>query len=311
MADRKSRLQIHAEYAAVRVALGLLRRLPPRVAFWLTDRLGDLAYLVDGGHRRVALANMGRVLGLASDDPALRARVRGVFRGFLRVPLELHLLPDLIEERGLFDVIEVSGREHVDEAVALGKGAIVYSAHLGNWEAIAAVGEALGMKLHSVGRKLDNPLLDEFLLRHRSRYARSVVPKEGGLLRIARLLKDGCFVAMLIDQHAGRSGLWLDFLGAPASTFRAPADLAVRMGLPILGGFGLRVDSSPRFRLEFQPLLKPDPKADPESEVRRLTQAMSDTIGRYVLAWPEQWNWLHRRWRRPKEQVKVSAESMR
>lgn len=297
MAKQRSKFRNLLEYGSVRLVLALFRRLPRRVAFALTDRIGDLAYRFDRSHRQVALSNVERVFGEALSEQQREELVRNVFRNFIRVAVELALLPDLLEERGLDQVIQVAGEEHVREAFRSGKGVIVYSAHLGNWEAIAAVGEPLGMKLHSVGRTMDNPYLDRMLIAHRSRYARSVVPKEGGLRRIVQLLRDGCGVAMLIDQHAGRDGILVDFLGRPAATFRAPAEIAWKFGLPILGGFGVRVDPSPRFRLEFEPPLWPNPDADREEEVRRLTQAMSDRVAHHVRAHPEQWNWLHRRWR--------------
>src|SRR5690606_33430730 len=98
------------------------------------------------------------------------------------------------------------------------------------------------------------------------------------------------------------------FLGRKASTFRAAAELAVRFQLPMLGGYGVRVDPSPRFRLEFEPPLWPDPSAPREDEVRRLTQAVSDSIGRAVRRHPEQWNWLHRRWREKKKKRGRTAQ---
>lgn len=287
--------------------MGMLRALPSRLAFRVVESFGDVAYRVDTKHRVVAEANLARVFAGEKDEAEVRRLARQVFRNFLRVGAELALLPDLLAKRGLDDVIQVTGAEHVREAYAAGKGVIVYSAHLGNWEAIAAVGEPLGMKLHSVGRALDNPYLDRMLIEHRSRYARSVVPKENGLRKIVQLLREGCGVAMLLDQHAGREGILVPFLGRPAATFRAPAEIAWKFGLPILGGFGVRVDGSPRFRLEFQEVLWPDSSRPREDEVLRLTQAISDRIGEYVRRYPEQWNWLHRRWRDGSVKPEVDA----
>lgn len=299
------------EYAAVRAVLGVLRRSPRRVAFFAADRLGDLAYFLDRGHREVALTNLARAFGGSPQDARHRRTARLVFRNFVRVAVEFALLPDLLETRGLDDLVHVVGQENVEAALAHGRGVVVFSAHLGNWEVIAACGEPLGLRLHSVGRAMDNPLLDAFLTRQRSRYARSVIPKEGGLPRIVRVLKEGGSVAMLLDQHAGRSGVKVDFLGRPASTFRAAAELAVRMNLPVLGGFGVRIDGRPTFRLEFDPPLFAEPGAPREAEVVRLTQAVSDAIARRVRQHPEQWNWLHRRWRDGKAGAVAAAEESR
>ncbi|MBI4881024.1 MAG: lysophospholipid acyltransferase family protein [Planctomycetes bacterium] len=301
MARGKTRFRIVGEYAAARGLLLVTRLLPVRASLGLADLMGDLAYLLDRAHRRVALGNLAQVFGGAPSDRVHKQMARRVFRHFVRVGTEFALLPRLIEKGGLDQVIEVAGKEHVLEAQRPGRGIVVFSAHLGNWEVIAAAGEPLGLKLHSVGRALDNPLLDRFLARERGRYARSVIPKEGGLPRIARALRQGDSVAMLLDQHAGRRGIEVDFLGRPASTFRAAAELAVRFDLPLLGGFGIRVDRAPRFLLQFEPPLWPDRGAPREEEVRRLTQAVSDTIARQVRSHPDQWNWLHRRWRQRRQ----------
>lgn len=293
----KSPFVANLEYAALRVALGALRLLPPRWALRATDRLGDLAYLLDRRHRDVALQNVAKVYGTDPNHPETRALVRRVFRHFLKVGVEFALLPKLLATRGLEGVVEIHGREHVDAALARGTGVLVFTAHLGNWEVVAAAGEPLGMRLHVVGRAMDNPKIDAFLLRERSRWVRSIIPKDGGLPRIVRALRDGDCVAMLLDQHAGRQGMVVDFLGHPASAFRAPAELAARFGFALLPGFGVRVDDSPKYRLDFEPALLPDPDAPREAEVARLTQAIADVIGKHVRRSPDQWNWLHRRWR--------------
>lgn len=300
MSHDRTRLRILLEYAAIRGVLGAVRLLPRRPAFWLTDRMGDIAYAVDREHRLVAQKNLAVVFGGAPEDPEHQHRARMVFRHFMRVAAEFALLPQMIKQRGLDDVIQVEGRENVEQALSPGKGVIVFTGHVGNWEVVAAAAEPLGLKIHSVGRSMDNPLLDRFLIRERTRYARSVIPKEGGLREIVRVLRSGEAVAMLLDQHAGRSGIDVDFLGRPASTFRAAAELSVRFGLPMLGGFGIRVDGTPRFKLTFDPPLLPVSGADKDQEVRRLTQAASDAIAERVMSSPEQWNWLHRRWRKQK-----------
>ncbi len=313
MADNKGSVQIHVEYVALRVALGALNLLPARLAYALADGAGDLLFRFDRRHREVATHNLAAVFGGSPDDERHRGTARQVFRNFVRVGVEFARLSNLIERRGLDAVVDVRHPEYVTEALAKGTGVVVFSAHFGNWELIAAAGEPLGMRLHSVGRALDNPLIDRHLTRMRERFSRSVIPKRGGLPRIVRALKNGDCVAMLLDQHAGRQGLWLDFLGRPASTFRAAAELAVRYNLPMLGGYGIRVDASPRFRLEFEPPLWPDPAADREREVVRLTQAVNDSIARRVREHPAQWNWLHRRWRHRKRRGKdrVRRESER
>lgn len=308
MARDKGPVRTWAEYVALRAFLGAAHALPPSLTFWLSDRIGDLAYRIDREHRETATGNLAAVFGGAPGDERHQRTARAVFRNFARVGVEFALLPRLIESRGLDELVRVTGREHVEAALAPGKGVIVWSAHVGNWEVVAALGAPLGMRLHTVGRKMDNPRIDRYLTEQRARYALSVIPKDGGLPQIVRALKGGACVAMLLDQHAGRSGIEVDFLGRPASTFRAAAELAVRFGLPMLGGYGIRTDRAPHFHLEFEPPLWPNEGAAREDEVRRLTQAVSDSIGGVVRRHPEQWNWLHRRWRQKKRKHKSTSK---
>ena len=295
----KTKWAAWAEYAALRGALAALSTLPPRAAARAADRIGDLAYALDRRHRAVALANVRRTIGRGLPDAEVRRIVRGAFRNFARVAYETHGMERFVARRGLDDVVRVEGAEHVRRALAEGRGALVVSAHLGNWEVIAAAGAPLGMALTVVGRRMDNPLLGRFLERRRSAWALEVIPKEGGAGRIVRALKQGRCVALLVDQHAGRHGVVVDFLGLPASTHRTPAELALRLGVPILAGFGIRLDDRPTFRLEFDPPIFAPPvtKRRREEAVRDLTQRLTRAVERRVRAHPEQWNWLHRRWR--------------
>src|SRR5688572_21968959 len=109
MSGERSALRNRLEYLGVRVLLGGLRRLPPRAAFAIADRLGDLAYRIDGKHRKVALSSLERVFGATLDEAQRVALGKRIFRSFLRVAVELALLPDLIARRGIEGVVEVVG----------------------------------------------------------------------------------------------------------------------------------------------------------------------------------------------------------
>lgn len=282
------------EHAAVTGAAAVVRRLPQSVAIRIGHGIGWLAFRVDARHRRITLEN------LAATFPELpaqeRARIaRGVFGHFGRKLLELLRFSGLPADRKLA-AVEFAGIEHVEAALARGRGALIVTGHFGFWELHAL---AHGLRLGSmavVARALDNPLLDGMLIELRGGTGNIVIDRQGGLRRILRALHANQCVAVLIDQHIlSADAVKVDFLGRPAATTSAVAVLALRTGAAVIPAFSLPLNDG-RYRLIYErPLDVPD-SGDPEA-VRDLTQRCTKVLEKYVRAHPELWLWMHRRWR--------------
>jgi KDO2-lipid IV(A) lauroyltransferase len=285
------------EYALVRALVGAIELLPTRAAVALAGGLGRLMHLLLPGRVRLARRQMAAALGLDPADARVKADVRACFRHFLRVPAELIKLPAALRRRTPEQVVRLSGKEHFDRASAGGRGAIFLTGHLGNWEVMGALAPALGVPLTSVGRPIDNPLLERELLRLRGRYGQRVIAKDGAGLRLARELKQGHAVALLLDQHAGRRGVRVPFFHEKASTFTFVAALAHRFGLPLLPIFSRCGERPHEVDVAIGPPIDPDPALPEAEDAWRMTLLYQRALEAAVRAAPAQYLWFHRRWK--------------
>lgn len=282
-------------FCAIRLKVALL---PRSWALGLGRGLGSLLYLLDGRHRAIAKKNIARVMNLPEGQKDIRRISRAVFKHLGQIAVEFALMPDtFIRKDGGEKILALEGVEKVREALAHGRGLIFITGHTGNWELMGACVSECLVPISSVARPLRNRYLDAYVTRRRAHYGQTLIPKKRALIKIARILKEGGVVGFLMDQHAGRSEPKLDFLGVPAHTYSSPGALAVRFQVPVVAGFSYRIGNDFRYKGYFEDPLYPDPDKDPSEEQLRITRAGNRAIERYVKAHPEQWLWMHRRWR--------------
>jgi Kdo2-lipid IVA lauroyltransferase/acyltransferase len=282
------------EHAAVLVVRGIVRPWPMSWVRGFGAGLGQLLYVFDRRHRAIALDNLRNAFPGRSETER-RAIARGVFAHLGRLVLEL-LKIDGMRRETLLALVESEGDERVRDAYARGKGVLFFSGHFGYWE-VFAIGHALRVAPMSlVVRPLDNPLLDLLLERVRQQTGNSMIPRQGGVRRILRELAANHGVGILIDQHLhGPDAIEVQFFGRPAATTSALAALALRTGAPVIPVFGLPLPGG-RYRLVAEHAVQP-PSADTPDAVREFTQRCTDVLEMYVRRYPDQWLWMHRRWR--------------
>lgn len=296
------------EYAGALVFVALARLLPLGAALRLARLLGAVAFDVLGYRREVAVANLERHLrgsaapcsepgqDRAGGRSASMAIGRDSVAGFIEGLAEFARLP-LIDRAHLDRHITLEGREHLDEALAKGRGAVLVTGHFGSWEvtgcALARLGYPIGFLVGVQRNRLIQKMMNDI-----RRACGIEVHEPQDLLRAVRSLQANRFVAMLSDQDAGRSGVFIDFLGEPASTPRGPARLALLAGSPIIPGFTISAGGG-RHRIVLErPIYPPGPPGRPgEDAVRDLTQAYTRVIEAYVRRYPASWLWTHRRWK--------------
>jgi Kdo2-lipid IVA lauroyltransferase/acyltransferase len=269
-----------------------LAYLPRPVSRWIGSRLGDLAWVTLAGRRKVALENLTLALG-SETSPAELARVgRESFR---------HLGLNLVEACEFFfrppshllSRVEIRGVEHLVGAAGEGRGVLILTGHLGNWELLAASTHSRPVPASAVVRPLDDPLLDRLLERFRARGGFETIVKRSALVDIRDALRRGRMVGVLLDQNASRrEGVFAPFFGVPASTSKGLALIALRTGAPVVPSFIRRLPDG-RHVAEFEPVIPAPADRDPVA----YTRAFNEAIERAVRRTPEQWFWVHRRWK--------------
>lgn len=281
------------QYWALAAAGWLFRMLPLKASLAAGDCLGSLVNAL-GVRRGVALENLSRVFPDRPD--AWRRRVaRDLYRNLGRNLAELLRFPRM-SRCDVLNSVEFRGLEHFDNALKEGKGALLVTAHFGNWELYGAAIACAGYPISVVVYPQHNRRVDERLNGLRRSKGVEVIYKRDAAREIFRALRQNRFVAVLIDQDAGSEGVFCDFLGHPASTARGPALLAYKAGAPLIPGAIVRKAHGSHLGLIYG-IIRPNCSAPVESEIRRVTGELNSIISGYVLEHPDHWYWVHRRWK--------------
>ena len=283
-----------AEYALVAAARLGARLLPDRAVAALGTAVGLAFWAVDGAHRRLSVRQLQAAFPLRSDAEC-RAIARAMFGHFGRLLLAI-LKFSTLDREGIRRRVEFEGQERVEQALALGRGVLIFSGHFGFWE-LQGMAHPLALPpMHVLARPLDNPMLHRLLEEARTSTGNGVIYRRGAVRRVMRALAANETVAIMIDQHIqSADAVYVEFFNRPAATTSALAALAIKTGAPVIPVFALPLPDG-RYRMIYEhPVPLPAPgAADP---VRELTQRCTDVLEMYVRRYPELWLWMHRRWR--------------
>jgi KDO2-lipid IV(A) lauroyltransferase len=204
----------------------------------------------------------------------------------------------------LIDEVEIEGMEILEEALQRsGKGAMLVTGHYGNWELFGAAFVARGKPTTFLVKEQSNPLASRLQNRLREMGGIEIV-KQGPLVArgVLKALRRGHMVGILPDQDARRHGVFVDFLGRPASTFKGPAFFAWKENVPIVQGYIRRLPDG-RHLACAERAIWPDPQAPEDAEVQRMTQLFTSDLEKWVRAYPENYYWVHRRWKTQPEEA--------
>jgi KDO2-lipid IV(A) lauroyltransferase len=293
------RLKRFLRYVAVRCALFCISLLPIALASSLGRLFGSLAWSFAGAERRKALASLER----AGLPPELGPQC---FEHLGRSAFELACIRQ-IDAR--FDEVvkwPAADRAVLDTALARGKGVVFVSGHVGNWELLARRVAHAGYPCHTIAKETTDPRTTRLIESFRSSVKLQSIwrGREGAARAMLRVLKGGGILGLLIDQDTDVQSVWVPFFGTKAKTPRAAADLALRMESPVVLGFCVRVGPA-RYRLSMQEV--PAAGLDAISLTARLTEL----IEAQIRATPDQWVWMHQRWKSPELQKTSGLEVAR
>jgi KDO2-lipid IV(A) lauroyltransferase len=288
-------LRYRLQYLALRSMMEAAGLLPRRLAHAAGLLLGEFVYRVLRVRRRVVEENLELTIGRTLDRARIDAIARGVYHHLGRTLLEYGRFRRLTRAR-LDEWVEVHGFERVVEAHALGRGVILVTGHFGNWELMGAAVSMRGYPVHFLAKEQRNPYVDRYMNMSRGHLGVGLVHPGPELRRVYRRLREGEIVGMLFDQDAGPAGVFIDVLGRVASVQPGAAVFAQRTGAPIIPGSIVRLADG-RHRVDFEEPIHPDRGAPREAEILRLVRLSSRSLERVILSHPEQYYWVHRRWK--------------
>ncbi|MGA7754847.1 MAG: lysophospholipid acyltransferase family protein [Candidatus Sulfotelmatobacter sp.] len=284
------------EYAAAWPFIKILGALPRPLARAFAIGLAQLVYLLHGRLRRVGMRNLE--LALPEKNDAERKRiVRGVFTSLGRQLAELCQFPRYTLEN-VDDVVVYDGLENYLQARARGKGVLFLTAHFGGWELSAFTHSLHGYWLHVVMRPMDNPYLDRMIEHYRTMHGNKTVAKDDFVRGLLAAMKAGETVGILMDTNmTPPQGVFVDFFGIPACTASGLARIALRTDAAVVPTFTIWDEAIGKYRLRFDPVLELIRTGDQERDIVANTQMFTKLIEDYVRKYPDQWLWVHRRWK--------------
>ena len=293
---KKPTLAHRAEYYAMRATIGGLRTLSWEAACKFGESLGSLGYRPLGIRKRVVERQIAAAFPNLSPE-AVANLSRESYRHLGRSFIETALL-DSLGADGLQNLVEtVEGWEEIDDVMAKGKGAVLVTGHIGNWELAGAYVAARGIPLDAIVRGMANPLFDAYLNHTREAIGMTIVRDSEAVRRTPRSLRAGRAVAFVADQGVmGLASTFVPFFGRPAKTPRGAAVFALRFNVPVVFVVALRQPNG-RYRIVVERIEAPQ-TGDRDHDVDAIVARFTQHLEKWVRAVPAQYFWQHRRWRR-------------
>ncbi|MCY2963696.1 MAG: lysophospholipid acyltransferase family protein [Planctomycetota bacterium] len=293
-----------AEFLVFRTLVALIEALPRQTCDSLARGLAwCIHHLLPRKLTRyhVARDNLRQSFGDRYSDQQMDDLIHRMWIHLFRMVGEIVLMPRKLRVAGLTEAIEFRNKGDVLRAMASGRPVLLLSGHYGNWEMAVSVFGLFGFPMGLVARDLDNPLLHRWFQRFRRYTGHVQIGKKGGSGLMVEQLERRGSLALLGDQDAGGSGLFVEFFGRPASTFKSIGLLAMEYEALICVGFARRLDSTtstgwPRFELGCEEVIDPR-QFDSGDALREITQRYTAALERVIRRAPEQYFWVHRRWK--------------
>jgi len=292
----KSKRQINLEYWIARALLAAFSVLPLRFALALGAGFGRIGYFFLGKLRRRGEKNLQIAFPELSEIQRRRL-LQGFFKNLGR---QLGLFSHFQKESSnkLREIIHPEGLDYLDEARQNKRGVILFTGHIGAWELSSFALSLFERPLSFLVRRIDNPKVEALIDSIRTRYGNRTIDKRSAAREMLQIMQAGDTLGILVDLNTHeREGIFVDFFGIPASTTFVLAKLALRTGATVLPVFAPWDEQKRRFFLKIDQPLVINRTGDEQADVQLLTQQFTSVVEDFVRRYPDQWLWIHRRWR--------------
>lgn len=302
---KRGALRTYIEYAFAWTIFNGLRFLPRPLALKAGQAVGALARLVLPKLHRHAETNLR--LAFPELDQNEREEIeRGVFQNLGRLLGEVTQFPKF-NRRNIESVVVYEGLENYLAAKATGRGVILLTGHIGAWELSVYAHSIYGHPMSFLARRVDNPLVEKLAERNRTRYGNRSIDKRGSVREVMKTLKSGGVVGILADLNATREeGVFCDFFGIEACTTAGVAALALRTGAVVVPGYIVWDGKARIHRLCFEPPVETIVTGNQKEDIVINTARYTKVLEAVIRHHPDQWLWIHRRWRtRPEGEPEI------
>jgi len=303
-------------YVALRVVSAGFHTWPVDANLNTAKFIGGLWFRVGRKHRQRAMGNLRRSFPEKSENEIARL-ARQSMQHLVMFAVEMLFTTRLIRidtwrkycvagRSNFAPVLKLMLREQTHTPpgstdAGKGRGLIMLTAHYGNWEILGYIMATLGFESTAVARPLDNPYLNEWVMGVRERQGHRIIDKKGATTEVTDILSRGGVVGFIADQNAGKKGMFVDFFGRKASTYKSIGLLAMEFQVPVVIGCAKRVGDRFKYEMVLQEIITPDQWQDQPDPLRYITQRYTKAIEDMVRDDPGQYLWVHRRWKtRPK-----------
>lgn len=304
----RKKLLDYAAYVAVRIFICIVQALPLEAGRKLASACAWLMHDVLRMRAKVVEENLAHAFPNLA--PQERARIaQRMWEHLFLLVLEVAHVSRKIHETNWRKFIKLRDAAPLMRTLIGERPVIVVTGHFGNFELGGYALGILGFPTYTVARNLDNPYLDRYLAGFRAATGQHLIPKNGGYDQIERVLSGGGTMAFLADQYAGEKGCWVEFFGRPASAHKAIALLALEHDATVAVCYAWRLGEPMRFEMVSAAIADPHDTAADLGTVRDITQWYTRQLEQGIRAAPEQYWWVHRRWKdtRKKRESKKAA----
>lgn len=280
-------------YLVAKFSSALLMALPVERALGLGRLFGTFAYILNYKRAKIAYSNMRAAFSEEKDPPLIRKTVKELYRNFGETLVEILRIPKM-DKAYMEKYVKIENADRVDRALRKGRGLIFLTGHFGNWELLSIASALSGFPLLVLAREQKMKRLNNALNAYRESKGCKVIKKGMATREIYEHLKNNGIVGILSDQDAGKRAIFVNFFGRPTSTPKGAFTLAGKTGAIIIPAFIARV-KGPYYRLILEAPLEV-PSGDASGELEAM-QAFASVMEKYIRRYPEQWLWLHKRWK--------------
>lgn len=294
----KYKLSDILEYVLFIKLIIIFRSIPYKISKKIGEMLFYLVYLMDKKHRKVAHDNLSIAFKNDKNEEEIGQIIKDLYRNMGKWLVEFICIPKFKGEK-IFNLVEFEGKQNFANALAKGKGAVVIVPHFGNWELAGATFPKIGKSL-AIAFPQANPLTDNLINKIRKSSGIGIAYTGAGVKSVLKALKNNTAIGFLADQNVG-DGVFVNFFGRLACTAKGPIAIALKTGAPVIMGVML-IQPNGKYKLHVTEEIPLAITGDTEKDIIVNTQKWTTILENFIRQYPDQWFWVHRRWKTQPEE---------